>query len=38
MFGNLADPGSDVNQVLSDQRTITRRVALGTGPNVFYIV
>jgi molybdopterin-containing oxidoreductase family iron-sulfur binding subunit len=38
MFGNLADPGSDVNQVLSGQRTITRRVALGTGPNVFYIV
>jgi molybdopterin-containing oxidoreductase family iron-sulfur binding subunit len=38
MFGNLADPNSDVNQVLSSQRTITRRVALGTGPNVFYIV
>ncbi len=38
MFGNLADPGSEVNQVLSSQRTITRRVALGTGPNVFYIV
>lgn len=37
-FGNLADPGSSVNQVLSSQRTITRRVALGTGPNVFYIV
>ena len=37
-FGNLADSGSEVSQVLSSQRTITRRVALGTGPNVFYIV
>ena len=37
-FGNLADSGSEVNQILSSQRTITRRVALGTGPNVFYIV
>jgi molybdopterin-containing oxidoreductase family iron-sulfur binding subunit len=38
VFGNLADPNSEVNQVLSSERTITRRVALGTGPNVFYIV
>ena len=37
-FGNLADSGSEVSQGLSSQRTITRRVALGTGPNVFYIV
>ena len=37
-FGNLADSGSEVNRVLSSQRTITRRVSLGTGPNVFYIV
>ena len=37
-FGDLADSGSEVSQVLSSQRTITRRVALGTGPNVFYIV
>jgi molybdopterin-containing oxidoreductase family iron-sulfur binding subunit len=37
-FGNLADAASEVNQVLSSQRTIARRVALGTGPNVFYIV
>lgn len=38
VFGNLADPNSEVNQVLSSERTIARRVALGTGPNVFYIV
>ena len=38
VFGNLADPGSEVNRILSSQRTITRRVALGTGPNVFYVV
>jgi len=38
VFGNLSDAGSEVNRVLSSQRTITRRVALGTGPNVYYIV
>ncbi len=37
-FGDLSDPASEVNRILSSQRTITRRVALGTGPNVFYIV
>jgi molybdopterin-containing oxidoreductase family iron-sulfur binding subunit len=38
IFGNLADPDSEVNRVLSSQRTISRRVSLGTGPNVYYIV
>ena len=34
VFGNLADPGSEVNQVLSSQRTITRRVALGASKSL----
>jgi molybdopterin-containing oxidoreductase family iron-sulfur binding subunit len=38
VFGNLADPNSEVSRVLNSQRTITRRVGLGTGPNVYYIV
>jgi molybdopterin-containing oxidoreductase family iron-sulfur binding subunit len=37
-FGNLSDPESDVSQILRSERTISRRVALGTGPNVFYVV
>jgi molybdopterin-containing oxidoreductase family iron-sulfur binding subunit len=38
LFGDLADPGSDVSRALQTERTISRRNALGTGPNVFYIV
>jgi Fe-S-cluster-containing dehydrogenase component len=37
-FGNLADPDAEVNRVLRERHTISRRVSLGTGPNVFYIV
>jgi len=39
-FGDLKQPGSPVNLILSDKtkHTICRRVSLGTGPNVFYIV
>jgi molybdopterin-containing oxidoreductase family iron-sulfur binding subunit len=37
-FGNLADPDSEVNRILGEKHTIARRVSLGTGPNVFYIV
>ena len=37
-FGDLSDPDSEVSQVLREQHTICRRVSLGTGPNVFYIV
>jgi molybdopterin-containing oxidoreductase family iron-sulfur binding subunit len=37
-FGDLGDPNSEVNRILRSERTISRRVALGTGPNVFYIV
>ena len=35
-FGHLHD--SKIQDKLSDKRTICRRVSLGTGPNVFYIV
>jgi len=37
-FGDLSDPNSEVSRVLHDARTISRRVSLGTGPNVFYLV
>jgi molybdopterin-containing oxidoreductase family iron-sulfur binding subunit len=37
VFGDLSDPGSEVSRVLRETRTITRKVSLGTGPNVFYI-
>jgi molybdopterin-containing oxidoreductase family iron-sulfur binding subunit len=37
-FGNLAEPDSEVNRILSEKHTISRRVSLGTGPNVFYVV
>jgi Fe-S-cluster-containing dehydrogenase component len=37
-FGNLAEPDSEVNRILRERNTIARRVGLGTGPNVFYIV
>ncbi len=38
VFGDLSDPHSEVNRILHGERTISRRVALGTGPNVFYLV
>ena len=38
IFGDLSDPDSEVSQVLREKHTICRRVSLGTGPNVFYIV
>ena len=37
-FGDLSKPDSEVSQVLREKHTICRRVSLGTGPNVFYIV
>ena len=37
-FGDLSDPSSEVSRILSSQPTINRRVGLGTGPNVFYLV
>jgi Fe-S-cluster-containing dehydrogenase component len=37
-FGDLSDPDSDVSRLLRERRTIARRIGLGTGPNVFYLV
>ena len=37
-FGDLSDPDSEVSRILRQQHTICRRVSLGTGPNVFYII
>jgi Fe-S-cluster-containing dehydrogenase component len=38
VFGDLMDPDSDVSRIVREQRTISRRVGLGTGPKIFYIV
>ena len=38
VFGNLADPQSEVRQLLQSRYTIRRRPELGTEPNVFYSV
>ena len=37
-FGNLSDPDSEVSRLLRRKPTIRRKVALGTEPNVYYIV
>jgi len=37
-FGDASDPDSQVSRILRENHTIARRVALGTGPNVFYRV
>jgi molybdopterin-containing oxidoreductase family iron-sulfur binding subunit len=38
VFGNLADPASEMRQLLQSRYTIRRRPELGTKPDVFYIV
>jgi molybdopterin-containing oxidoreductase family iron-sulfur binding subunit len=38
VFGDLADPESEVSRILAERHTISRKVGLGTGPNVYYIV
>jgi Fe-S-cluster-containing dehydrogenase component len=38
VFGNLADPASEVRQILKSRYTIRRKPELGTSPDVFYIV
>ena len=38
IFGNLADPESEVRHVLETQYTIRRKPELGTNPEIFYIV
>jgi Fe-S-cluster-containing dehydrogenase component len=37
-FGDVTDPDSDVSRLLRDENTICRKIGLGTGPNVYYIV
>lgn len=38
IFGDLDDPTSSVRQVLRDNFSIRRKVELGTGPSVYYII
>ncbi len=38
VFGDLEDPSSEVRELLSARYTIRRKPALGTQPNVYYIV
>ncbi|MHC5040023.1 MAG: sulfate reduction electron transfer complex DsrMKJOP subunit DsrO [Planctomycetota bacterium] len=37
-FGDLSDPNSEISVILREKHTLARRVGLGFGPNVFYIV
>ncbi|MGD8319225.1 MAG: 4Fe-4S dicluster domain-containing protein [Gemmatimonadota bacterium] len=37
-FGDVSDPESDVSRLLRQRTTTVRRVGLGTGPNIYYIV
>ena len=37
-FGDVTDPNSEVSQLLRSTHTISRKNALGTGPNVYYIL
>ncbi len=38
VFGDLEDPESEIREVLREHYTIRRRVSLGTGPAVYYII
>ena len=38
IFGDLNDPGSEINKVLSEKFTIQRKPSLGTNPSLFYIL
>ncbi len=38
VFGDLADPDSEVREALREKYTIRRKPELGTGPNVFYVI
>jgi molybdopterin-containing oxidoreductase family iron-sulfur binding subunit len=38
VFGDLADPNSEVRQIIKEQYTLRRRPELGTKPEVFYIL
>ena len=38
VFGDLADPESEIREALRANYTIRRKPELGTGPNVFYVI
>ncbi len=38
IFGDLADPGSEVRRILSTHYSLRRKTELGTHPSVFYII
>jgi len=38
VFGDINDPDSDVSRILGERMAMVRRVSLGTGPNVYYLV
>lgn len=38
IFGDLADPESEVRKILRDTFALRRRVELGTGPSVYYVI
>ncbi len=38
LFGDVADPSSEVSRVLRERESAVRRAELGTGPNVYYLV
>ncbi len=38
VFGDVNDPDSDVSRILRERNTVCRKVSLGTGPNVYYIL
>lgn len=37
IFGDLADPNSEVRKIISSHYTIRRKPELGTGPNIYYL-
>jgi len=38
IFGDLADPNSEVRQLLKERYSIQRKTALGTHPSVYYLI
>ncbi len=38
IFGDLADPNSEVRRILNTHFSLRRKAELGTGPSVFYII
>lgn len=38
VFGDLEDPNSEIRHILEERFTIRRKPALGTQPEVYYIV